>query len=123
MLEIIDRINLIDYRITRTKDLAEVEAESTLEDLHDYATPDDFKKIEDKIREVYHDNCSYDNLNSFLAYRRDTIAETLGYKDWNAWYLAMREKEQAEYDKELAELQDSVDIDENFIRMFTENNN
>lgn len=54
----------------------------TLEALEDVSTRYIFDELESAIEEIYGDNLSETELNDFLWFENDLIAEWLGYSDW-----------------------------------------
>lgn len=77
-MRIYSEINLSDFNAWS----GAKETMRTLEALEDVSICDVFNELERAIEEVYGDGLSETELNDFLWFETDLIAEWLGYSDW-----------------------------------------
>lgn len=70
----------------------------TLETLIEKGDCDD---VEVLIEDVFYDECPTDTqVNDFLWFERDMIAEHLGYKDWEEYEYGKEEEDDEEEDED-----------------------
>ena len=71
----------------------------TLETLKDNLTLSELERLEGQVNEclnLYDEGITEHTLNDFLWFERDTIAELLGYPNWEAFEKSADEEEDAD---------------------------
>ena len=81
-------------KITSEKSLSEFTAWSGAVDTKNDLTDEQMEAIEENLEELYPDGMDETALNDFLWFERDTIAEWLGFMDWE--HLTGEVEEEAE---------------------------
>lgn len=69
-------------KITSEKSLVDFEAWSGAVDTKNSLTDEQMRTIESSLEEAYPDGMDETDLNDFLWFDRDTIAEWLDFTDW-----------------------------------------
>ena len=100
--------------------LENFEAWSGGKDTMDDLSHSDLERLEQHIEELYPDGITDTQLNDFLWFERDTIADLLGYRNYEAlaeqddedWEDHYRTILQSEYDEEFEDLIDEWVSDE-----------
>lgn len=77
----------MDYMIYKSTSLAQFEAWSGGRDtLNTLIERGDCRKVQTLIEETFSDHTPEETeINDFLWFERDTIAQHLGYEDWDAY--------------------------------------
>ena len=81
-------------KITSEKSLVDFEAWSGAADTKNSLTDEQMRTIESSLEEAYPDGMDETDLNDFLWFDRDTIAEWLGFTDWE--HLTGEEEDEEE---------------------------
>lgn len=71
-------------KIYYEKSLSDFEFWSGAKDRVKYLTTDDLDKIEPILEDMYPDGIDETTINDIFWFEEDTVAEWLGYEDWEA---------------------------------------
>ena len=87
-------------RIYKEENISNFEFWSGAKDTAKYLTDDELDQIEEMLEEQYPDGMSETELNDFIWFEDDTIAEWLGYENFDEIMERYDEDEEDEEDEE-----------------------
>ena len=89
--------------------LSDFEAWSGGKDTLDTLTDDQITTVESYLEDLYPDGMENVELNDFLWFERDTIADWLGYRDWE--HLEQGDEDEEDEDEEDEDEEDEDEDD------------
>lgn len=85
-------------KIYKDESLSSFEFWSGAKDTIKHLTDEELNTVEDTLKELFPEGMSETELNDFIWFEDDTIAEWLGFSDWEN--LLEREEEEEEEEKQ-----------------------